>query len=169
MNQNFKEDLFSLETDDEKKDFNEDFLKETYDYDIRFFIYEKSLVIQAPTWRMRDSQTIDTYFDEFRRNPANATRDFGANPIDAVQPAIHNKDYIDLAFERMENYIHPIISPPRVRPNGDLTETIFTPDFFKISIPLDQSCSISLGILSTRYSFGIPIFKPLTFSVSLDE
>ena len=87
-----QEDLFTLEEEETTKDLNENFLKDTYDYDIRFFIHEKSLVIQAPTWRMRDNQSIETYFDEFRRNPANATRDFGANPIDAVQPAIHNKD-----------------------------------------------------------------------------
>ena len=66
-----QEDLFSLEAEENTKEINEKFLKDTYDYDIRFFIHEKSLVIQAPTWRMRDSQSIDTYFDEFRRNSGN--------------------------------------------------------------------------------------------------
>ena len=154
MNQNFKEDLFSLETDDEKKDFNEDFLKETYDYDIRFFIYEKSLVIQAPTWRMRDSQTIDTQFDEFRRNTANATRDFGANPIDAVQPAIHNKDYIDLAFEKLQDYKHPIITPPKIQPDGNLTETLFTPTFHTKD-GLKRYCHVDIGLTRDRLGLAI--------------
>ena len=57
-----KEDIFSLEEDSGKVEFNEEFLRDTYDYEVRFFIHDKSLVIQAPTWKMRDGQTIETYF-----------------------------------------------------------------------------------------------------------
>ena len=91
-----QQDIFDFEEDESsKRGLNVDFLKETYDYETRFFIWEKSLAIQSPTWNMRDGQEIETYLDEFRRNPANATRDFGANPIDAVNPAIENKSFID--------------------------------------------------------------------------
>lgn len=149
-----QEDLFTLEEEELTKEFNENFLKDTYDYEIRFFIHDKSLVIQAPTWKMRDSQSIETYLDEFRRNPSNATRDFGANPIDAVQPAIHNKDYIDLAFEKMSKYNHPVISPPRVKPDGTLTDTIFTPDFFTKD-GLKRFCHVDIGLTRDRLGLAI--------------
>ena len=99
-----KQDIFDFEEDeDSRKGLNLEFLKETYDYETRFFIWGKSLAMQSPTWNMRDGQEIETYLDEFRRNPANATRDFGANPIDAVNPAIENKSYIDMAFEKFKD------------------------------------------------------------------
>jgi hypothetical protein len=154
MDKELKEDIFSLEEESGKVKFNEKFLKDTYDYDIRFFIHDKSLVIQAPTWKMRNGQTIETYFDEFRRNPANATRDFGANPIDAVQPAIHNKDYIDLAFERLKNYTHPISSPPRVKPDGDLTETVFDPEFWTKD-GISRYCHVDIGLTRDRLGLAI--------------
>ena len=95
------QDIFDFEEEGlNRKGLDADFIKETYDYETRFFVWDKSLAIQSPTWNMRDGQEIETYLDEFRRNPANATRDFGANPIDAVNPAIENKDFIDLAFEK---------------------------------------------------------------------
>ena len=149
-----QEDLFSLEAEENTKEINEKFLKDTYDYDIRFFIHEKSLVIQAPTWRMRDSQSIDTYFDEFRRNPANATRDFGANPIDAVQPAIHNKDYIDLAFEKLKDYKHPINRPPRIEPDGTLTDTVFEPSFWTKD-GIKRYCHVDIGLTRDRLGLAI--------------
>ena len=118
------QDLFDFEDDESsRKNINLQFLKDSYDYETRFFIWGKSLAIQSPTWRMRDGQEIETYLDEFRRNPANATRDFGANPIDAVNPAIENKDFIDYAFEKFKNVKHPILKPPRIQPTGEITET----------------------------------------------
>ena len=38
---------------------------------------------------------------------------------------------------------------------------------FSIAVPSAQSCSISSGIPSMRYSFGIPIFLPLMSPVSI--
>ena len=70
------ESIFSLEQDySSRTSLNPDFVKEKYDYDVRMFKFDKSLAIQAPTWRMRDTQTIESYMDEFLRNPALATRD----------------------------------------------------------------------------------------------
>ena len=125
------QDIFDFEEDESsKKGLDIKFIKETYDYETRFFVWDKSLAIQSPTWNMRDGQEIETYLDEFRRNPANATRDFGANPIDAVNPAIENKDFIDLAFEKKKEVKHPILKPPRIQPNGEVTETVFRPEFY---------------------------------------
>ena len=44
--------------------------------------------------------------------------------------------------------------------------TISAPQSFAYSIPLVQRSSISLGIPSTVYSFGIPIFLPLILFVN---
>ena len=54
----------------------------------------------------------------------------------------------------MENYIHPIISPPRVRPNGDLTETIFTPDFFTKD-GIKRYCHVDIGLTRDRLGLAI--------------
>ena len=43
------------------------------------------------------------------------------------------------------------------------------PRSFNIFFPFSQSSSTSFGILSTRYSFGIPIFKPLILSFKFFE
>ena len=43
----------------------------------------------------------------------------------------------------MKNYKHPIVKAPRIQPNGDLTETIFSPNFFHQGWPKK--------ILSRRY------------------
>lgn len=40
--------------------------------------------------------------------------------------------------------------------------TISQPASFSQAMPSCQSFSISAGMLSTRYSFGIPIFRPFT-------
>ena len=45
---------------------------------------------------------------------------------------------------------------------------ITTPASFKKSIPFFQSLSISVGIFSTLYSFGMPIVKSFTFSVRFE-
>jgi hypothetical protein len=149
------EDLFDFEEDESsKKSLNVDFLKETYDYETRFFIWDKSLAIQSPTWNMRDGQEIETYLDEFRRNPANATRDFGANPIDAVNPAIENKDFIDLAFERKKDTKHPILRPPRIQPNGDITDTVFRPEFYT-NDSVKRYCHVDIGLTRDRLGLAI--------------
>ena len=68
MAENLEQDIFTLEEDEDNRKLDEDLLKEIYDYNIRFFLFmKKSLVIQAPTWRMRDGQEIETYFDEFQK------------------------------------------------------------------------------------------------------
>ena len=41
-----QEDLFTLEEEETTKDLNENFLKDTYDYDIRFFIHEKISLVE---------------------------------------------------------------------------------------------------------------------------
>ena len=149
------EDLFDFEEDESsKKSLNVDLLKETYDYETRFFIWDKSLAIQSPTWNMRDGQEIETYLDEFRRNPANATRDFGANPIDAVNPAIENKDFIDLAFERKKDTKHPILRPPRIQPNGDITDTVFRPEFYT-NDSVKRYCHVDIGLTRDRLGLAI--------------
>ena len=150
-----EQDIFDFEEEESnKKGLEADFIKETYDYKTRFFIWDKSLAIQSPTWNMRDGQEIETYLDEFRRNPANATRDFGANPIDAVNPAIENKDYIDLAFERMKNVRHPILKPPRIQPTGEVTETVFRPEFFT-NDSIKRYCHVDIGLTRDRLGLAI--------------
>ena len=150
-----QQDIFDFEEDESsKRRLNVDFLKETYDYETRFFIWDKSLAIQSPTWKMRDGQEIETYLDEFRRNPANATRDFGANPIDAVNPAIENKDFIDLAFERYKDVKHPIIKPPRIQPTGEITDTVFTPEFYT-NDPIKRYCHVDIGLTRDRLGLAI--------------
>ena len=68
--------LFTFdEVETERSKLESGFLQERYDYNIRMYKDGKSLVVQAPTWRMRNNQTIDNYIDEFIKNPSNATRD----------------------------------------------------------------------------------------------
>jgi len=149
------QDIFDFEEDESsKKRLNVDFLKETYDYETRFFIWEKSLAIQSPTWNMRDGQEIETYLDEFRRNPANATRDFGANPIDAVNPAIESKNFIDLSFKTLKDVKHPIIKPPRIQPTGGITDTVFTPEFYT-NDPIKRYCHVDIGLTRDRLGLAI--------------
>lgn len=149
------QDIFDFEEDESsKKGLDVKFIKETYDYETRFFIWDKSLAIQSPTWNMRDGQEIETYLDEFRRNPANATRDFGANPIDAVNPAIENKDFIDLAFEKKKEIKHPILKPPRIQPNGEVTETVFRPEFYT-NDSLKRYCHVDIGLTRDRLGLAI--------------
>ena len=150
-----QQDIFDFEEDESsKKGFDLNFLKETYDYDTRFYVWGKSLAIQATTWNMRDGQNIETYLDEFRRNPANATRDFGANPIDAVNPAIENKDYIDLAFERQKKVKHPVLKPPRIQPSGEITDTVFTPEFYTNDV-IKRFCHVDIGLTRDRLGLAI--------------
>ena len=150
-----QQDIFDFEEDESsKRGLNVDFLKETYDYETRFFIWEKSLAIQSPTWNMRDGQEIETYLDEFRRNPANATRDFGANPIDAVNPAIESKDFIDLSFKTLKDVKHPIIKPPRIQPTGEVTDTVFTPEFYT-NDPIKRYCHVDIGLTRDRLGLAI--------------
>ena len=150
-----QQDIFDFEEDESSKNkLNLEFLKETYDYDTRFYVWGKSLAIQATTWNMRDGQNIETYLDEFRRNPANATRDFGANPIDAVNPAIENKDYIDLAFEKQKNVKHPILKPPRIQPSGEITTTVFTPEFYT-NDSIKRFCHVDIGLTRDRLGLAI--------------
>ena len=57
-----EQDIFDFEEEESnKKGLEADFIKETYDYKTRFFIWDKSLAIQSPTWNMRDGQEIETY------------------------------------------------------------------------------------------------------------
>ena len=149
------QDIFDFEEEGlNRKGLDADFIKETYDYETRFFVWDKSIAIQSPTWNMRDGQEIETYLDEFRRNPANATRDFGANPIDAVNPAIENKDFIDLAFERLKDVRHPIIRPPRIQPTGEVTETVFRPEFYTYDAT-KRYCHVDIGLTRDRLGLAI--------------
>ena len=83
-----EEPLFTFDpAETERSKLESGFLQEKYDYEIRMYKDGKSLVVQAPTWRMRNNQSIDNYIDEFIKNPSNATRDFGANPnLSLVNP-----------------------------------------------------------------------------------
>ena len=149
------ESIFSLEQDySSRTSLNPDFVKEKYDYDVRMFKFDKSLAIQAPTWRMRDTQTIESYMDEFLRNPALATRDFGANPIDAVAPAIEHSEFIEKSFEKLKDFKHPIIKNPFLQPNGEVVNTVFRDDFI-CQDHIRRYCHVDIGLTQDRLGLAV--------------
>ena len=102
--------IFTFESEDTRKSgLTPESIKEKFDYEIRMHRLDSSIVIQAPTWKMRDELDIEHFYDEFFRNPSNANRDFGANPIDAVSPAIPHHKFIDMSFEKLKDTNHPIV------------------------------------------------------------
>lgn len=148
--------LFTFDpVETERSKLESGFLQERYDYDIRMYKDGKSLVVQAPTWRMRNNQTIDNYIDEFIKNPSNATRDFGANPIDAVSPAIEHRSFIDKAFEKLEKTKHPIKRNPYVQPSGEIIETLFATDFTCNNKAINRYAHIDIGLTRDRLGLAI--------------
>ena len=148
--------IFTFDDDTDKENrVSVDFIKERYDYEIKMFQHGKSIVIQAPTWKMRGQQTIEQYMDEFIKNPSNANRDFAANPIDAVSPAIEHRKFIDRTFERRKDFKHPIIKNPYIQPNGEIRKTVFTPDYKCYNKSIDRYAHVDIGLTRDRLGLAV--------------
>tara|TARA_Y100000817_G_scaffold74932_1_gene57536 strand:+ start:951 stop:1970 length:1020 start_codon:yes stop_codon:yes gene_type:complete len=152
-------DIDAIFTFDDKSEGDDrvshDFIKEKYDYEIKMFRQGKSIVIQAPTWKMRKQQSIEHYIDEFIKNPSNANRDFAANPIDAVSPAIEHRQYIDRIFEKNKDFKHPIIKNPYIQPNGDIKKTIFIPGYKCYNKSIARYAHVDIGLTRDRLGLAI--------------
>ncbi len=68
-----------------------------YDSGVAAFIDGSRLAVQAPSWELKDDETILDYEDDFKNNPIMAARDFGAQPHLAQSP------YFE--FDRLEHCI----------------------------------------------------------------
>ncbi|RLC46717.1 MAG: hypothetical protein DRH70_04905 [Candidatus Coatesbacteria bacterium] len=82
------------------------------------------LAVQAPSWELKDDETILDYEDDFNNNPIMTARDFGAQPYLAEAP------FFD--FERVARCIDPnrkpplkFLSPPG-EPEMDIPESVLT-------------------------------------------
>ena len=150
------EAIFTFETENSAKSgLTPESIHEKFDYDIKMHRLDSSIVIQAPTWKMRDELSIENFYDEFYRNPSNANRDFGANPIDAVSPAIPHHRFIDLAFEKLSDVKHPILKNPYVQPNGDITKTLFSPKYRNSSRSITRYAHVDIGLTRDRLGLAV--------------
>jgi len=148
--------IFTFDTDDSRRSgLTPESIKEKFDYDIKMHRLDSSIVIQAPTWKMRDELNIENFYDEFFRNPSNANRDFGANPIDAVSPAIPHHKFIDQSFIRLKDVKHPIVKNPYVQPNGEITTTLFSPGFANPSRGISRYAHVDIGLTRDRLGLAV--------------
>jgi len=93
-----------------------------YDSGIAASVDGSRLAVQAPSWELKDDETILDYEDDFKNNPIMAARDFGAQPHLAEAP------YFE--FERLRHCIDrnrkaplEFLSPPG-EPEMDVPESV---------------------------------------------
>jgi len=93
-----------------------------YDIGVRAFIDHERFAVQAPTWELRDDETILDYKDDFRDNPNLAARDFGAQPQFATAPYFNFGNLRECLYTGREA---PLIFIPRAKglDTLDLRET----------------------------------------------
>lgn len=65
---------------------------------VQVWKYGQTLVAWGATWDFNPNRTRDDYADAFIKNAVHAERDFGANPPQSVQSALHDKTLIERMF-----------------------------------------------------------------------
>lgn len=79
--------------------------------------FPRMLGIQMPSWEASPLITYESLADEFRRNPRNAERDYGANPPMATEAYFRNRKLLEAS---------PTERPNPVKPDGSF-ESWFAP------------------------------------------
>ena len=75
-----------------------------YDIGLVAFVDGRRLAVQAPSWELKDGETILDYAADFKANPTMAARDFGAQPYQTEAP------FFD--FERLRRCFDAKSTPP---------------------------------------------------------
>ena len=67
---------------------------------VKVWEYGSTLVAHGATWDFRPDQEKEDYADAYAKNPIHAERDYGANPPQSVQAALHDATLVERLFNK---------------------------------------------------------------------
>lgn len=67
---------------------------------VRIWRYGRTLVAHGATWDFHPHKTRDSFADAYANNAIHAERDFGANPPQSIQTALHDVHLVERAYNK---------------------------------------------------------------------